>query len=114
MTGTTLLLKGGSREMVFLGAGTASIDDLSTTTTVVAGSTSRSASILDFVEDSGFVPDLKNGVGVYYVFAKIFSALWGDGHGGIQLLLGSGAGAPRIDFVNTASSLLASAHFKIG
>ena len=66
------------------------------------------------MEDSSFVLDLKNGVGGYSTKAAVVSALQSDGHGGTQLLLGSEAGAPRIDFVNTASSLLASAHFKIG
>ena len=114
VNGTNLLLKGGTQEMVFLDAGSASIDDLSSTTTVVAGPTSGSASILDFARDAGFVLDLTGGVGGFTTAAGVVSALQSDGHGGTQLLLGSGPGAPVIDFVNTQASVLTSAHFRIG
>lgn len=46
--------------------------------------------------------------------AGVVGALESDGHGGTRLLLGSGAGAPMIDFVNASSSALASAHFRTG
>jgi len=111
---TTLLLKGGNQEMVFLDAGTASIDDLSSATTVVAGPSAGSASILDFARDAGFVLDLTGGVGGFTTSAGVVSALQSDGHGGMQLLLGSGPGASLIDFVNTQASVLTSAHFRIG
>ena len=111
---TNLLLKGGTQEMVFLDAGSASIDDLSNTTTVVAGPTSGSASILDFAHDAGFVLDLTGGVGGFTTTAGVVSALESDGHGGTQLLLGNGPGASVIDFVNTSASALTSAHFRIG
>ncbi len=63
------------------------------------------------MKNSGFVLDLKNRVGGYSTTAAVVSALQSDGHGGIQLLLSRGAGAPKADFVNIASSLLTSAHF---
>ena len=112
---THLLLSGGNQEMVFLAAGTAaSIDDLSSATTVVAGPGSGSASILDVARDAGFVLDLTGGVGGFTSAAGAGSALEPDGHGGMQLLLGSGPGAAMIDFVNTQASVLSSAHFRIG
>ena len=58
--------------------------------------------------------DLKDSVGGYANAVVVVGALQSDGYGGTRLLLGSEAGAPRIDFVNTASSLLTSAHFKVG
>ena len=112
---THLLLSGGSQEMVFLDAGTAaSIDDLSSATTVVAGPGSGSASILDVARDAGFVLDLTGGVGGFTSAAGVASAFQSDGHGGMQLLLGSGPGAAVIDFVSTQASVLSSAHFRIG
>ena len=112
---THLLLSGGNQEMVFLDAGTAaSIDDLSNASTVVAGPGSGSASILDVARDAGFVLDLTGGVGGFTSAAGAVSALQSDGHGGMQLLLGSGPGAAVIDFVNTQASALSSAHFRIG
>jgi hypothetical protein len=114
VNGANLLLKGGGQEMVFLGSARSTIDDLSATTTVVANASSGSASILDFVRDAGFVLDLKGVGGGYASAAAVVSALQDDGHGGTQLLLGSGAGAAVIDFANTARSLLTVAHFRIG
>ena len=111
---THLLLNGGNQEMVFLNAGTAGIDDLSSSTTVVAGPSSGSASILDFARDAGFVLDLTGGVGGFTSAAGVVSALESDLHGGTQLLLGSGPGASVIDFVNTQASVLTSVHFRIG
>jgi len=100
--------------MVFLDAGTASIDDLSSATTVVAGPASGSANILDFARDAGFVLDLTGGVGGFTTAAGVVSALQSDGHGGTQLLLGSGPGASVIDWVNAQDSALTSGHFRIG
>ena len=88
--------------MVFLDAGTAaSIDDLSSATTVAAGPGSGSASILDVARDAGFLLDLTGGVGGFTTAAGVAGALQSDGQGGTQLLLGSGPGASVIDFVNT-------------
>ena len=114
VNGTTLSLQGGNQETVFLGTGPSNIDDLSTTTTVVASPTSGSAKILDFAKDAGFVLDLKGGVGGFTSTAAVVNALQTDGHGGTQLLLGSGSEAITIDFVSTLKSALTNAHFKIG
>ena len=109
------MLSGGNQEMVFLDAGTAaSIDDLSSATTVVAGPGSGSASILDVARDAGFVLDLTGGMGKFTTAAGVVSALQSDEHGGTKLLLGTGPGASVIDFVNTKASVLRSAHFRIG
>lgn len=109
-----LLLSGGSQEMVFLGSGAASLDDLSSATTLAAGPSSGSCDILDFAHDTGFVLDLTGGVGGYTSVAQAISALQSDGDGGTQLLLGSGPGAAVIDFVNTRASGLTPNHFRIG
>ena len=112
---THLRLSRGSHEIVFLDAGTAaSLDDLSSATTVVVGPGSGSASILDVARDAGFVLDLTGGVGAFTSAAGVASALQNDGHGRMQLLLGSGPGAAVIDFVNTQVSVLSSGHFRIG
>ena len=112
LNGTTLALKGGLSEMVFLGAGTSSLDDLSSGTTVTVSKLSGSASILDVAKDPGFVLSLTGGAGGFTTVASVVAALQSDGHGGTQLSLGSGLAT--IDFVNASISLLSPVHFRVG
>lgn len=114
MANTDLTLIGGTREMVLLGPGTASLDDLSCATTVVVGRDSGSASIMDVARDARFVLELTGHVGDFRTTAQVVDALQSDGHGGTQLLLGNGPGAAVIDFVNARARVLTAGHCKIG
>lgn len=112
--GTDLTLSGASQDTVFLGDAACTVDDLSTATTFVADSLFRSADLLDVASDSGFVVDLKGGLGGFESADDVVGALQSDGNGGTLLMLGSGDGALEIDFIKTSASALTAAHFAIG
>jgi len=114
INGTTLALKGGTGEMVFLGTGTSSLDDLSSGTTVTVNNLTGSASILDVAKDPGFILSLTGGVGGFTSTASVLAALKSDGYGGTQLEIGFGPNARTIDILSVPILTLNAEHFRVG
>jgi hypothetical protein len=107
----TALTLYGTNETVLLGAGSASVADLSTGIDVKIGPTAGADILSHFGSDPGGVVELLGGIGHFGSTAGVLSALKSDGHGGTLLSFGSQG---SLDFAGVASSQLHASNFEIG
>ena len=110
IVGNTRLAVHGTDEMVFIGGGSAAIEDFSTRLQVRIGPAIGRVEFSGFVSDPGSVIDLTGGVGGLTDTASVLSALASDGRGGTELSFGNGH---LLDFVGVAQSQLHAANFHI-
>src|SRR5271165_3326757 len=102
---------GGTDEMVFIGSGNATVNDLSTGLDLKIGPTAGVDVLSHFASDPSGVVDLIGGVGGFTTTAAALSALKSDGHGGTLLRFGHDS---SLDFVGVTPSQLHAANFQIG
>src|SRR5208282_511635 len=110
LVNTTLALY-GTDEMVFIGSGNATVNDLSTGLDLKIGPTAGVDVLSHFASDPSGVVDLIGGVGGFTTTAAALSALKSDGHGGTLLRFGHDS---SLDFVGVTPSQLHAANFQIG
>ena len=111
LAGNTMLTVYGHTEMVFVGAGNATVNDFATGLTLKVGPTAGQDVLSHFASDPSGVVDLIGGIGGFTTVAGVLSALKSDGHGGTSLSFGHGS---SLDFQNVAPSQLHAANFHIG
>jgi len=110
LASTTLALY-GTDEMVFIGSGKASVDDLSTGLDLKIGPTAGTDVLSNFASDPRGVVDLIGSIGGFKTTAAVLTALKSDGHGGTLLSFGAGS---SLDFSGVALSQLHALNLQIG
>jgi hypothetical protein len=108
---TTTLTLYGTDEMVFIGTGSATVNDFSTRLDLKIGPTAGVDVLSHFASDPSGVVDLIGGIGGFSTTAAVLSALTSDGHGGTLLSFGHGG---SLDFAGVGLSQLHASNFQIG